>query len=508
MNKIVELLIDLEDEILDGVGVNIMSLVDRPAIGVNWMAFSEQHFVMPSPGEEHDPFMGRCIAKLVGDEGYPQDQAAAICHAYWEEKHGPTEMGIDTGGLEPYVDQGDKPLKKEFASYTDYPKAARENAQRALDWAEENGWGDCGTPVGKTRANQLAKGEPISEETIARMAAFARHEQNSKTPYGEGCGKLMWDAWGGSEGINWAQRKLESIREEKLQREILKAAEELGEEYDPSNTLYIDITKDEFTTVGEVLEGIVSLDILGKNDIRRNQEAELKYRYAGPSAQRSFCRGMLRLNKLYTREEINEITRRTSALNPGMGHNSSTYSVWNYKGGVNCKHYWEELHVFRNSSGSLIMVSNGPAPGNAGEVASASNNYWRFKADDDQMIVTGPAMIPQQLIPRKDELGNMFHVFFSKETIAKIAEQFLKHNMAHNTDINHDELVSNENTLLESWIVDDPEADKSKSLGYNVPKGTWMVSYKINNPETWNKIKTGELNGFSVSGEFLQKLAN
>ena len=102
-----------------------------------------------------------------------------------------------------------------FESYADYPKAAQENAQRALNWAEENGWGDCGTAVGKARANQLAKGEPISEDTIARMAAFERHRQNSDTPYGEGCGKLMWDAWGGDEGIEWAQRKLEQIRKEK-----------------------------------------------------------------------------------------------------------------------------------------------------------------------------------------------------------------------------------------------------------------------------------------------------
>jgi len=96
-------------------------------------------------------------------------------------------------------------------SYTDYPQAAIDNAQRALKWVEDYGWGDCGTPVGKIRANQLANREPISRDTIARMAAFERHRQNSTTPYGEGCGKLMWDAWGGDEGIAWAQRKLEQI---------------------------------------------------------------------------------------------------------------------------------------------------------------------------------------------------------------------------------------------------------------------------------------------------------
>ena len=97
-------------------------------------------------------------------------------------------------------------------SYTDYPEAAKENAKIALRYAEENGWGDCGTAVGKARANQLANGEAISEETIARMASFERQRENSDKELGDGCGRLMWLAWGGDEGVEWAQRKLEQIR--------------------------------------------------------------------------------------------------------------------------------------------------------------------------------------------------------------------------------------------------------------------------------------------------------
>jgi hypothetical protein len=96
-------------------------------------------------------------------------------------------------------------------SYNDYPNQASENAKVALRWAEENGWGDCGTAVGKARANQLAKGESITRDTIARMAAFERHRQNSDKELGDGCGRLMWLAWGGDEGVEWAQRKLQQI---------------------------------------------------------------------------------------------------------------------------------------------------------------------------------------------------------------------------------------------------------------------------------------------------------
>lgn len=99
-------------------------------------------------------------------------------------------------------------------TYNDYPQAATENAKIALRWAEKNGWGDCGTGVGKARANQLANREPISRDTIARMAAFERHRQNSQRELGDGCGRLVWLCWGGDAGIEWAQRKLKQIDNE------------------------------------------------------------------------------------------------------------------------------------------------------------------------------------------------------------------------------------------------------------------------------------------------------
>ena len=99
-------------------------------------------------------------------------------------------------------------------TYNDYPEAATNNAKRALKWKEENG-SSCGTAVGWTRANQLANRERLSRDTIARMASFKRHQQNKDVPYSEGCGGLMWDAWGGTAGIEWAIRKLRQIDEKK-----------------------------------------------------------------------------------------------------------------------------------------------------------------------------------------------------------------------------------------------------------------------------------------------------
>ena len=95
-------------------------------------------------------------------------------------------------------------------TYNDYPQAATNNAKRARKWKEENG-SDCGTRVGWARSAQLANRENISRDTIARMASFKRHQQHKDVPYSEGCGGLMWDAWGGSSGVNWAINKLKQI---------------------------------------------------------------------------------------------------------------------------------------------------------------------------------------------------------------------------------------------------------------------------------------------------------
>jgi hypothetical protein len=105
--------------------------------------------------------------------------------------------------------------KQQFESYNDYPQAATTNACRAVKWSEENGWGSCLQAEGKNRANQLCNRENITEETIARMSAFRRHQQHKDVPYSEGCGGIAWDAWGGDAGVDWAERKLEQIRKSK-----------------------------------------------------------------------------------------------------------------------------------------------------------------------------------------------------------------------------------------------------------------------------------------------------
>ena len=143
---------------------------------------------MPIPkrkaAESQKDFMSRCIPMLT--PYHKQSEAIAICYDAF------------------------KGTAVELESYNDYPEGAVNNAKRAVEWKEKNG-SNCGTRVGWTRAGQLARREKISRDTISRMASFKRHQQHKDVPYSEGCGGLMFDAWGGSSGINWAISKLKEL---------------------------------------------------------------------------------------------------------------------------------------------------------------------------------------------------------------------------------------------------------------------------------------------------------
>jgi hypothetical protein len=103
-----------------------------------------------------------------------------------------------------------------LATYNDYPDGVVSNAKRVLEYVDKNGWGSCGTAVGKRRASQLASKANLTVSTIKRMHSFlARHESDLKSSksYSDGCGKLMYDAWGGKAGFRWAKSKLKELGE-------------------------------------------------------------------------------------------------------------------------------------------------------------------------------------------------------------------------------------------------------------------------------------------------------
>ena len=315
----------ISENLNDDSEVSYIAIVDAPAIQKDFLAFKDesQEFINPSKGERKDDFLPRCI-KYVIDEGKSSEQAVAICNSIWDE-HFADDSFAET--------------------YNDYPKKASENAQVALDYAEKNGWGDCGTSVGKIRANQLAKGENISRDTIARMAAFERHRQNSDKQLGDGCGRLMWLAWGGDEGIEWASRKLKQIDSERFTK---------------------------FQVVSE-----------------------------------------------------------------------------------------------------------------------------------DEHIISGPLMIADMPIYRKNEKFGEHYVTFSAETIRQIAIKFAKKKYQNNVNLMHDpNMTIGDCTMFESFIVDKKRGIMPMKGFEDITDGSWFGSFYVENPEVWKNIKDGFLKGFSVEGMF------
>lgn len=119
-----------------------------------------------------------------------------------------------------------------------------------------------------------------------------------------------------------------------------------------------------------------------------------------------------------------------------------------------------------------------------------------FLESNEKHMCYGAALIPDKDIYRNNG-EQEFYISFTKESIEKMSQDFMKEYRQHEVKTDHED-VANEVCVVESWLVEDSYKDKANALGINVPEGTWMVGMKVNNIETWERVKSGELKGFSV----------
>ncbi len=118
--------------------------------------------------------------------------------------------------------------------------------------------------------------------------------------------------------------------------------------------------------------------------------------------------------------------------------------------------------------------------------------------NDEKMIVAGPMLIPNKKILRLKEDGTPYYVFFTADTIEKVARKFMKNKFGDQVTLEHGNKTSNV-YMVESWIVEHPTKDKSNLYGFTLPKGTWFALYSVaDNPKVWERVKSGEFNGFSI----------
>ena len=138
----------------------------------------------------------------------------------------------------------------------------------------------------------------------------------------------------------------------------------------------------------------------------------------------------------------------------------------------------------------------------------ALNNQKKVEfaeVNKEKRIIMGALLVPEKQIYRRDESGE-YMIWFSKDTIRKCMEMFFQKHNQSNATFEHLEKISGL-TMVESWIVEDTDKDKSSLYNLNVPVGTWVGSIKVENDKIWNDfVKTGAVKGFSIEGYFADKM--
>lgn len=123
----------------------------------------------------------------------------------------------------------------------------------------------------------------------------------------------------------------------------------------------------------------------------------------------------------------------------------------------------------------------------------------------EKRLLMGALLIPQKPIYRKSGKEE-YYIFFSRKTVERASQMYLQNGNQSQSTLEHDKQLKGL-TLVESWIVEDKEKDKTALYGLDVPVGTWMGSVKVDNDEVWNDyVKSGKVKGFSIEGYFADKL--
>ena len=247
-----------------------------------------------------------------------------------------------------------------------------DEAELGLKWREEYGRG--GTEVGVARARDISNRRNLSFDTVQRMNSyFARHEVDKQAEgWNQGeegfasAGRIAWQLWGGDAGRDWAAVIIERYKTEQSACEIPHFSEE-------EENAWIEWLSDKGEIVDEEEWELIEAEPVDMASVRSyadpNEPSEMdsglyKIRYAYSknlsANSRKFCRSMVsasKANLVYRYEDITKMDGNENTSFAPMG--SNTYSIWLYKGGVNCKHVWERRVYFRKREKGRFLADKG-----------------------------------------------------------------------------------------------------------------------------------------------------
>jgi len=149
------------------------------------------------------------------------------------------------------------------------------------------------------------------------------------------------------------------------------------------------------------------------------------------------------------------------------------------------------------------------------EQPAIEENFHAFSAaqplafaiqDEEKRIITGPAMLAEKPIYRRDSEGREFFVKFSAETIEKAVKRWAQQGRHNAVNVEHSTPIAGA-YLMESFITDPERGINPPEAWKDSPAGSWFVSYYIADDALWAKVKAGEFKGFSIEGFFSEKPA-
>jgi hypothetical protein len=138
---------------------------------------------------------------------------------------------------------------------------------------------------------------------------------------------------------------------------------------------------------------------------------------------------------------------------------------------------------------------------------NAFNKTQKFEVtNEDRRIISGAIMLADTPIFRSDATYGDYYVAFSRDTILKIVQKFFKKGFQSNVNLMHNSSAQFEGVTLFESFISDPSRGIMPMKGFeDAPEGSWFGSMIVDNEDAWQKVKNGEIMGFSVEGLFNYK---
>ena len=156
-----------------------------------------------------------------------------------------------------------------------------------------------------------------------------------------------------------------------------------------------------------------------------------------------------------------------------------------------------------------ISVVENPAMQSNFIALSEQTKIKLAEVDDKKFLLAGVVLVPERDVYRNQD-GKEFNIRFSKDTIEGVANNFLKQGYQNNSSVEHETKIEGV-SIVQSWVVKDPEQDTANAYGLpkeDIKEGSWIVLYKCDNKDIYNKALSGEIKGFSIDGLFSLEKVN